>query len=125
MKNKINKIFGVVAVLGVILSLFSITPKAFAANVTLSLSPASGTFVVDSTFEVSVFLNTNGQSVNTIDLNLRFPQDKLQLVSSSTGKSIIGIWTSVPKYDNATGKISLVGGIPGGVNVTQGLITTF
>jgi hypothetical protein len=103
----------------------SIPAPAYAANAEVLLSPSTGTHVVGSTFDVSIFLDTQGYSVNTIDLDLRYPQDKLQLVSSSTGKSIIGIWTSVPKYDNATGTISLVGGVPGGVSVNQGLITTF
>ncbi|HYE22241.1 MAG TPA: cohesin domain-containing protein, partial [Verrucomicrobiae bacterium] len=101
-------------------------PKdALAAQATLSLSPSNGRFEIDSTFEISVFLNTHGNSVNTIELNLRYPPDKLQLVSSSTGQSIIGIWTSQPKYNNLTGAVNLVGGIPNGINVSKGLISTF
>lgn len=98
---------------------------AHAAAASLSLIPNAGSFVVDSTFDVSVYLDTQSQSVNTIEINLRFPQDKLQLVSSSTGKSIIGIWTSLPKFNNQAGTVNLVGGIPGGVNVSRGLISTF
>ncbi len=120
-----NKILSYILAFTLFTGLFGFASETRAANVVLSLSPTTGTFVVDSTFDVSVYLNTQGQSVNTIELNLKYPQDKLQLVSSSTGKSIIGIWTSLPKYDNATGKISLVGGIPGGITVGQGLITTF
>lgn len=97
---------------------------AKAAGSTLFLSPSNGTFQVDSTFDVSVFLNTQGNSVNTIDMALRYPPDKLQLVSSGTGKSIIGLWTSQPKYNNQTGLVELTGGVPGGVNVERGLITT-
>lgn len=99
-------------------------PRASAATSALFLTPSSGTFQVESTFDVSVYLNTQGNSVNTIDLALRFPPDKLQLVSSGTGKSIIGLWTSLPKYNNQTGVVELTGGIPGGVNVERGLITT-
>lgn len=98
--------------------------KAQAQSASLFLSPGSGTFVVDSTFEVSVYLDTKGNSVNTIDLAIKFPPDKLQLVSSGIGKSIIGLWTSQPKYNNQTGLLELTGGVPGGVNVSRGLITT-
>jgi hypothetical protein len=104
---------------------FVFVPEARAANATLSISPNSGTFMVDSTFDVSIYLDTQERSINTLELNLKFPPDKLQLVSSSTGKSIIGIWTSLPKFDNQHGTISLVGGIPGGINVSRGLVASF
>lgn len=104
--------------------LFFSSGSAQAANAALSITPNSGQFVVDSTFDVSVYLDTQGQSVNTIELSIKYPPDKLQLVSSSTGKSIIGLWTSQPKFNNQTGVIELTGGIPGGVNVSRGLITT-
>jgi hypothetical protein len=44
------------------------------------LSPSSGTFTVGSTFDVSVFLDTEGKPVNTVSAILLFPPDKLQLV---------------------------------------------
>jgi hypothetical protein len=120
MKNKFSILIGLISLAAMLLP----SSPALAAGVNLSFSPSSGTFVVDSTFDVSVYLDTQGQSVNTIELNIKYPPDKLQLVSSSTGKSIIGIWTTVPHYDNSAGTVLLVGGIPGGVNVSQGLITT-
>jgi hypothetical protein len=98
--------------------------SAYATSAILSLSPSTGSFVIGSTFDVSIYLDTQGQSINTIQINLSFPADKLQLVSSSTGKSIIGIWTSLPKYDNAAGTLNLVGGVPNGIVVGKGLITT-
>ena len=92
---------------------------------TISLSPSAGTFETDSTFDVSVFLNTEGETVNAIEISLSFPADKLQLVSPSAGQSIIGIWTAPPNFDNQNGRISLKGGIPGGINADKGLITKF
>lgn len=53
---------------------------------TLSLSPSSGTFMVGSTFEASLFLNTEGKSVNALDITLSFPAEKLQLVSPPGGE---------------------------------------
>lgn len=97
--------------------------NAFAAA--LILSPSVGTFQVDNTFQVSLLIDTQGQSVNTLDLYLRFPADKLQLVSPSTGKSIIGVWTAQPKYDNQAGEIRLQGGMPGGITTSNGLVTIF
>ena len=88
------------------------------------LSPSSGTFTVGSTFDVSVFLDTEGKSINTVSAILLFPPDKLQLVSPTVGQSVINVWTAQPVFDNQRGVVSLVGGIPGGINVQSGLITS-
>jgi hypothetical protein len=128
MKAKIKNQFIKLVFWGLVFALaggFLVPPKTQAANATLSLTPGNGTYMVDSTFDVSVYLDTQGQSINTIELNLRFPADKLQLVSASTGKSIIGIWTSQPKFNNQAGTVYLVGGIPGGITISRGLISTF
>lgn len=96
-------------------------PQAQAA--TLSLSPSGGIFTVGSTFDVSVFLNTEGQSDNVVIASISFPPEKLQLISPTTGKSVIEVWTAPPVFNNETGLISLEGGMPGGINVSQALIT--
>ena len=90
----------------------------------LILSPASGTFTVGSTFDVSIFLDSEDQSVNVVNAEVLFPPDKLQLVSPTTGQSIISVWTAQPVFNNKDGLIQLTGGIPGGIKVSRGLITT-
>jgi hypothetical protein len=100
---------------------FGISSKqAEAAN--FSITPANGTYAVGSTFDVSVIVDTKGQEINAVQMALSFPADKLQLVSPSTGSSIISIYTTPPKYDNNTGRVEIIGGIPNGVNVASGLI---
>lgn len=89
---------------------------------TFSITPSSGTYSVGSTFDVTVVLDTQGQSVNAIQMQLAFPPDKLQLVSPQVGNSIIQIYTTPPRYDNALGTVSIVGGIPNGINVSSGLV---
>ncbi len=113
-------------VTGLVFSLvfFFIFSLNYTEAATLSASPTAGTFTVGSTFEVSVFLNSEGKTVNAVEASLSFPPDKLQLVSPSTGKSVIGVWTVQPNVNNQTGRIDLQGGIPGGVNVSSGLVTT-
>jgi len=97
---------------------------AFTSAASLMLQPTQGTFVVGSTFEISIYLNTEGQSVNALDITLQFPAAKLQMVSPATGNSIVGVWTSQPRFDNQSGTIHLQGGIPGGINVSRGLVAT-
>ncbi len=112
----------VVIALAIILAGIAFSGTANAA--VISLSPASGTFHVGGTFEAQILLDTEGESVNALDMHLLFPPDKLQVVSSGAGKSIVDIWTSTPRFDNQQGKISLSGGIPNGTLVNKGLIAT-
>jgi len=99
--------------------------KAQISGASLFLSPPSGSFVVGSTFNVSIILNTGGEAVNAIDAALSFPPDKLQVVSPSLGTSIISVWTSQPNYDNQTGVLRFQGGVPNpGINTSRGLIAT-
>ena len=80
--------------------------------------------IVGETFRVSVLLNTNDNIINTIDVRIKFPSDKLQVVSPSVGKSIIGVWTAAPSFNNTTGDLHFQGGIPSpGINTSRGLIS--
>jgi len=90
----------------------------------LSIQPSTGSFAVDSTFDVSVILDTDNASINALEVNLKFPADKLQLVSPKTSLSVIELWTSQPKFNNVEGTISLQGGIPGGITANDALIAT-
>ncbi|MDO8584560.1 MAG: cohesin domain-containing protein [bacterium] len=92
----------------------------------LRLSPAAGTFILGSTFDVSVMLNTEGVAANTVEAELHFPPEKLQIANPSLGKSIVQIWASPPTFSNQEGKIYFIGGIPTpGVNISEGVVQSF
>ena len=95
---------------------------AYAA--TLSVEPAAGSFAVGSTFNVSIFLDTEDELVNAIQAHLKFPPDKLQVVSPSTGLSIINVWTANPTFNNREGTITFQGVVPSGIYASKGLIST-
>jgi hypothetical protein len=98
---------------------------AHADAATLFLSPSQGANTTDSTFTVSIVVNTEGEFVNALDLFVAFPAGKLQVVSPSTGSSIISIWTSQPSFDNLKGTLHFQGGIPNpGINTQHGVIST-
>ncbi len=90
----------------------------------LSVNPTAGTFTVGSTFDVPIYLNTENQSINAVSVFLKFPADKIQLVSPSAGQSIIGLWAVPPRFNNQQGTVELQGLIPNGINTSNGLITT-
>lgn len=107
----------------VFLIVLSALPAATHAA-SLSLSPSASTFLVGSTFDVSIILNTNGKSVNSLSASLSFPPDMLQVVSPSAGRSVVEVWTSTPKFDNRTGILSLQGDIPRGITASGDIVTT-
>lgn len=89
------------------------------------LNPPKGAFTVDSTFDVSVLINTSGYPINAVDLEVDFPADKLQVVNPSNGHSLVSIWISQPTFSNTAGTIKLTGGIPvDGIKTSSGLLTT-
>lgn len=101
---------------------FLFVPKAEAAS--LLLNPSSGEFTVDQTFPVSIILDTEGETINTVAAYLSFAPDKLQVVSPSAGNSVIDIYTTPPRVNNQAGRLELAGGITGGVNAKSALIAT-
>lgn len=94
------------------------------AQATLFVSPRSGTVLENSTFDLSFFVNSHGAAINAIELNLKFPADKLTIVKPSGGKSFITLWVAPPSYSNTSGTVTFSGVVPGGITTEAGLIST-
>ena len=94
------------------------------SNVTVSYTPRAATFTEGSTFEVPVMIDTDGSSINSMEIEVRFDPKKISVVSPSGGRSIIGVWIEPPSYDNTKGVVRFVGAIPGGITADAGLIAT-
>jgi len=108
-----------------LLVLSGVPQKAGAESATLSLSPGSGSFFVGSTFDVSVFLNTEGNSINAVQIDIKFPPELLQVVTPTAGKSFIAVWADQPFFSNKDGLIALKGGVLSpGINTLAGLVST-
>ena len=91
----------------------------------LYLSPKSGTFYVGSTFDISIFVNTEGNSINAVQADLKFPPNLLQITSPTAGSSFISVWADQPFYSNKEGIVSFKGGVPSpGINTSAGLVST-
>lgn len=120
--NMIKKL----GVIILILVIFCLLPKVTkAVGTSLYFSPGSGTFFVGSTFDVSVFVNTGGEDINAIEVNVKFDPKKLQIASPTAGRSFIEVWVAQPTYDNVKGVMSFLGGLPSpGINTSAGLVST-
>lgn len=96
-----------------------------AGGAALFLGPSAGTLLVGSTFDVSILLDTKGAAVNTVEVEVLFPADKMQIASPSVGRSIIQIWPASPLFSNKDGRMYFVGGIPSpGIVTSQGVVLT-
>ncbi|MFA5746658.1 MAG: cohesin domain-containing protein [Candidatus Paceibacterota bacterium] len=106
--------------------LFLVFPNpAAASGASLYLSPDTGTVLLGGTFDVSVFLNTGANEINTVQASLKFDPKKVQIVNPAVGKSFISVWVAQPSYSNTNGTITFQGGVPSpGINTSSGLIST-
>jgi len=104
---------------------FGVAFVARADGASLYLSPQTGTFFVGSTFDVSIFVNTGGNNVNAVKVDLKFNQRKLQIASPTAGRSFIAVWISQPTFSNIEGAATFQGGVPSpGINTSSGLVST-
>lgn len=103
---------------------FGTAHDAKGTGVSLSLSPSSGSFLVGSTFSVSIFLDTGGNEINVVFAELKFPPEILQVTSPAAGSSFFAEWLTPPNYSNERGIISFRGGVPGGITTSAGLVSS-
>ena len=104
---------------------FGVASVVKAEGASLYLSPQSGTFFVGSTFDVSIFVNTNENNINAVKVDLKFDQRKLQIASPTAGRSFIAVWISQPTFSNIAGTATFQGGVPSpGINTSSGLVST-
>ena len=115
----------VLVVLGLLLVALGVLPNVVRAeSASFYLSPGSGTFFVESSFDVSVFVNSEGNSINAVQVDLKFSPDKLQVVNPTTGKSFISVWADQPFFSNKEGLISFKGGVlSSGIKTSGGLVS--
>lgn len=128
MNNKKQKIF-LLWSLGPLIALFAVAlfPAKIvqAAGASLSISPASGVYEVGATVDISFLLDTGGVAVNTVNADIRFPADKLQVVNPAASTSFISLWVTAPSYSNTDGTLLFQGGLPTpGIKTSAGVIST-
>lgn len=100
--------------------------NVYAADGTsLLFSPASGSFTVGGTFNISIIVNTSKKAINAVKADIKFPPQKLQVVNPSAGTSFISIWVDQLTYSNTAGTISFQGGVPNpGITTDAGVVST-
>ncbi|MDP2930380.1 MAG: cohesin domain-containing protein [bacterium] len=115
MKNLKFKIF----VFSILIFGFLFLPNLSDAAI-LYLNPASGEYRLGDTLIAEIKIDTQGEYINTIEANLNFSSDVLEIQDLSEGNSILTLWVKDPEFKNNS--ISFIGGVPGGYNGPDGLI---
>lgn len=111
-------------VLGFVLPLSFVGASSPVQQSELFITPRFANFLVGSTFEAGIYLDTKSENVNAVTLKMAFDPKKLAVVNPSGGKSIFGIWIDPPVYDNTKGTLSFSGVIPEGIVSSSGLVGT-
>lgn len=75
----------------------------------LRLSPADGSYEINKTFTVNVFVSSADQAMNAVGAVISFPAEKLEVVSLSKAGSIISLWVQEPVFSNSAGSINFEG----------------
>jgi hypothetical protein len=104
-----------VLVFGLVFLIFPV----FVFGATLYLEPKEGEYKLGDHLGVKIRIDPEGECINTISVDLSFPNDILVLEGIDLGESIVTIWVDKPssldiKKINENGKIHFSGGIPGG-----------
>lgn len=74
--------------------------------------------------QVTVMLNTQGESINAVEVHLTFNPQEFNVQSVSDGGSIIDFWVEQPIFSNSSGTIDFSGIIPGGIVTASGTVAT-
>ena len=100
-------------------SVLCLLPLATRAAI-LYLTPSEDSYSRGETFVEEVRLDTEGEDINTVKVDLNYPKDTLEIVDFSDGGSVLTLWVKTPLINTNTntedheGLISLIGGIPNG-----------
>ncbi len=92
-----------------------------AASASLYLSPSSGTKVINSTFRMSVMVNSGGEPINAAEGTISYDSNLLEAVSVSKG-NIFMFWTTEPSIGG--GNIKFGGGNPSPYTGSTGHVIT-
>ncbi len=91
-------------------ALFLLFPNlSFGAD--LKIGANYSTYQVGDNVSVRVSVASPGQAINAVSGTLKFPADKLQVVSLSKASSVVNLWVQEPAFSNTTGEVNFEGAI--------------
>lgn len=98
----------------VIIILFFFIFPWWARGAVLYLDPPEVEVQPGDIFVEKIKIDTQGENINLIAADLKYPLDILSVLNFNLGDSIVNLWIKPLTIDRKSGTISLIGGIPGG-----------
>lgn len=95
-----------------------------AAERNISFSQPVGLVRVGDYVSVDILLTNLDQAMNAVDLLIRFPADRLEVVAVSRTQSALTLWPEPPKIDAVNGTVQVVGGVPNGLYAKDARVVT-
>ena len=95
----------------IFIMIFLPTSVLQAAGASLFFSPATGTYGLNTSFDIAVLVGSGSENINAAEGNMAFDKDKLEVISISKSGSIFSLWTNEPNFSNSAGMISFGGGV--------------
>jgi len=92
---------------------------ANASAATVFLESSRATVAVGDTVIISVKINADGTTINTVDGNVAFTSggNDVTIREYSLANSAFGLWPRTPSLSKDGLSVSFVGGVPGGFNI--------
>jgi hypothetical protein len=87
---------------------------ASAYTATLYVDPDVGVYERGDTFVAKIRIDNEDECINAVQVELAYSPSYLRAVDTSVGRSILTHWIERPTIDKEAGRISFVGGVPGG-----------
>ncbi len=110
--------------IGILLFLVSISLAQTVAAADLSIVVSPAQVKVGDTVTATVYVNSGGEAINSVEAAITVPSDTLEIGSVSQSGSILSLWVEQPSFGNGT--ISLNGGITNpGYSGKSGKVATF
>ncbi len=104
----------------IIFTLITFATPVFGAI--LYLEPGQGNYYREDVFIIEVKIDTGGEDINAVKVNLTFSQNVLEVEDFMKGDSILKLWPEEPIFSNQAGTIYFMGGIPGGYQGENGIL---
>lgn len=78
------------------------------------LDPTSDTYGSAEEFSIPVRIDPQGECINAVEVVVAYDPASVRVLEVLTGDSIISLWIARPMIDNTAGRVTFMGGIPGG-----------